>query len=90
MHSTFNRRTAIKVKDGRVQRKNRCRPTGHEGNVLDRESPGRGFRNVVTKRDIQNFVESSARLGSACFWQSRGRGLALWPGGWGIRIAVPE
>jgi hypothetical protein len=57
MRTTFNRRTATKVKDGRVQRKNHHRPTGHEGYVLDRESPGRGFCHVVSKRDVQAFVE---------------------------------
>ncbi len=57
MHTGFNRRTATKVKDGRVQRKNRHRPTGHEGYVLDRESPGRGFRHVVSKRDVQAFID---------------------------------
>jgi hypothetical protein len=57
MHASFNRRTATKVKDGRVQRKNRHRPTGHDGYVLDRESPGRGFRHVVSKRDIQAFLD---------------------------------
>jgi hypothetical protein len=57
MQASFNRRTATKVKDGQVQRKNRVRPTGHEGYVLDRESPGRGFRHVVSKRDIQAFIE---------------------------------
>jgi hypothetical protein len=57
MHSSFNRRTATKVKKGRVQRKNRHRPTAHEGYVLDRESPGPGFRHVVTKRDVQAFID---------------------------------
>src|ERR1051326_3595552 len=57
MHTTFNRRTATKVKDGRVQRKNHHRPTGHDGYVLDRESPGRGFRHVVSKRDVQAFMD---------------------------------
>ena len=57
MHSSFNRRTATKVKDGRVQRKNNHRPTGHDGHVLDRESPGRGYCHVVTKRDIQEFID---------------------------------
>jgi len=57
MHASLNRRTATRIKDGRVQRKNRVRPTGHEGFVLDREAPGRGFRHVVTKRDIQAFIE---------------------------------
>ena len=57
MRATFNRRTATKVKDGRVQRKNRNRPTGHDGYVLDRESPGRAFRHVVSKRDVQAFID---------------------------------
>jgi|SRR5215831_12935689 len=57
MHAGFNRRSATKVKGGRVQRKNRHRPTGHDGYILDRESPGRGFRHVVTKRDVQTFIE---------------------------------
>lgn len=57
MRTSFNRRTATKVKDGRVQRKNRHRPTGLLGYVLHRESPGRGFRHVVSKRDIQTFID---------------------------------
>ena len=57
MRTTFNRRSATKVKDGRVQRKNRHRPTGHDGYVLDRDSPGRGFRHVVSKRDVQAFID---------------------------------
>lgn len=57
MHASFNRRTATKIRDGRVQRKNRHRPTGHEGYVLDREAAGRGYRHVVTKRDVQAFLE---------------------------------
>ena len=57
MRSGLNRRTATRIKDGRVQRKNRHRPTAHLGYVLDRESPGRGYRHVVSKRDIQAFIE---------------------------------
>jgi hypothetical protein len=57
MRTNFNRRTATKVKDGRVQRKNRHRPTGHDGYVLDRESPGRDFLHVVSKRDVQAFID---------------------------------
>jgi hypothetical protein len=57
MRTTFNRRTATKVKAGRVQRKNRHRPTGHDGYVFDRESPGRGFRHVLSKRDVQLFID---------------------------------
>ncbi|HEY9510475.1 MAG TPA: hypothetical protein VIV82_11510 [Verrucomicrobiae bacterium] len=57
MHIGFNRRTATKVKDGLVQHKNRHRPTGHDGYVLHRESPGREFRQVVSKRDVQAFID---------------------------------
>lgn len=57
MPAGFNRRTATKVRDGRVRRKNRHRPTGHRGYVLDREPAGHGFRHVVSKRDVQAFIE---------------------------------
>ena len=57
MRISYNRRTATKVKDGRVQRKNRHIPTGRLGYVLDRESPGRGFRHVLSKRDLQTFID---------------------------------
>ena len=57
MHTGFNRGTATKVKGGKVQRKNRQRPMGHDGYVLDRESPGRGFHHVVSKRDVQSFID---------------------------------
>lgn len=57
MHASYNRRTATKVKGGRVQRKNRQIPTGRLGCVIDRESPGRGFRHVLTKRDLQAFID---------------------------------
>jgi hypothetical protein len=57
MRAAFNRRTTTKVKDGRVQKKNRRTPTVHQGYVIDRESPGRGFHHVVSKRDVQAFTE---------------------------------
>jgi len=57
MHSSYNRRTATKVKDGRVQKKNRHIPTCRLGLVLDRESPGKGYRHVLSKRDLQEFID---------------------------------
>ncbi len=57
MHQRFDRRTATKVRDGRVQKKNNHVPTGALGYVLDRESPGRGFRHVVSKRNLQAFID---------------------------------
>jgi hypothetical protein len=57
MRASFNRRTATRVKDGQVQKKNRHRPTVLERCVIDRQSPGRGFRHVASKRDVQAFIE---------------------------------
>lgn len=57
MCNQYNRRTALKVRDGQVQKKNRHIPTGHLGCVIDRESPGRGYRHVVCKRDLQDFID---------------------------------
>ena len=58
MHTIgFNRRTATKVRNGRVQRKNRHQFTTRLGYVIDRESPKKGFRHLVTKHDIREFVE---------------------------------
>src|SRR4051812_40733618 len=57
MGGTFNRRTATKVKDGRVQRKNKRTPTASQGYVLSRESPGRSCRRVVSKSDVLAFIE---------------------------------
>ena len=57
MPPSYNRRTATKVKDGRVQRKNRHVPTGTLGLVVDRESPGRGFRHVLSKKDLLEFID---------------------------------
>jgi hypothetical protein len=57
MQHSINRRTAPKVKDGRVQKQNRHTPTAQQGYVLDREAPGRGYIHVATKRDLQEFVD---------------------------------
>lgn len=57
MQPSFNRRTATKVKDGRVQRKNRTLPTGLQSCILDQQSPGRGFKHVLSKRDVQTFID---------------------------------
>jgi len=57
MHPSSNRRTATKVVDGQTRRKNRHVPTSHQGYVIDRESPGKGYRHVLTKRDLQSFLD---------------------------------
>ena len=57
MQRRYNRRTAMRVKQGKVKRCNRHLPTGLRGYTLDRRSPLRGFRHVVTKRDVQAFID---------------------------------
>lgn len=61
--SGFNRRTTPKVTDGKVQKKNRHAPTSNYWNTLqrvpaiDKERPGRGYRHLLTKKDILEFIE---------------------------------
>jgi hypothetical protein len=80
MRTSFNRRTATKVRDGRVQRKNRSRPTGHERCVIDRQSPARGYRHVVTKRQLQDFI---AIIPDWKTYSERLRRIVLGRGGYG-------
>jgi hypothetical protein len=56
-HRQFPRRAGTKVRNGRVRQDSRAVPTGALGYVIDRESPGRGFRHVATKRDLQRFID---------------------------------
>ena len=59
---TFHRRTAPRVKRGKVQRKNRSAPTPNCYNtpqprpVIDRRKPGFGYRHVLRKADIERFI----------------------------------
>lgn len=45
------------MKNGRVQKKNRHVPSRALALVLDRESPARGYRHVVTKNDVRRFID---------------------------------
>ena len=56
MKQYYRRKVTPKVKSGIVQRKNRHKYTARLGYVIDRESPARGCRHVVTKRDIRDFI----------------------------------
>ncbi len=53
----LNRKTNPKVKGGKVQKKNNQRLTPWKGFVVDRESPRKGFRHLVTKRELFDFIE---------------------------------
>lgn len=59
----FNRKTAPKVRDGTVQRKNRWEMPANYYNtpqkelVFDRERPGHGFKHLVRTDDVRRFVQ---------------------------------
>ncbi len=57
MNRGYNRKTAPKVKDGAVQKKNNHAIKARERYVVDRERPDKGFKHVISKRDIHHFVE---------------------------------
>ena len=59
----FNRRISPKVISGAVQERNRTAPTPTYWNtdqkvpVIDKERPGRGYRHLLRKKDIFDFIE---------------------------------
>ncbi|MGC3944677.1 MAG: hypothetical protein QM762_09170 [Chryseolinea sp.] len=59
----MNRKTTPKVKDGKVQKKNRHEETPNYWNTrqsvlqIDIESPGKGYKHFLKKRDIVQFLE---------------------------------
>jgi hypothetical protein len=58
----INRKTTPKVKNGHVQKKNRHAFTPNYWNTrqdslqLDIQSPGKGYKHILKKRDIENFL----------------------------------
>jgi hypothetical protein len=58
----MHRRTAVRVKRGKVQKKNRLDLTPHysqtavSGLTIDRKRPGKGYRHLLLQRDITDFV----------------------------------
>jgi hypothetical protein len=73
--SRFHRRTATKVRDGRVQPKNNWRRSPNCYRVpqwvpaIDRRRPGDGYRHLLLKRDIERFVDLLPH------WEDVSRGL---------------
>lgn len=59
---SYPRKTTPKVKGGKVQRKNRWAETPNYYNTpqrvpaIDREKPGKGYRHVLKKRDVVDFI----------------------------------
>lgn len=57
----IHRRTTPRVRGGRVQKKNRTQrtarlPESTDGPIIDRQKPGRGYRHLLLKRDIERFI----------------------------------
>ena len=59
----YNRKTTPQVKLGQVQRKNRWELTPNYYNtpqiypVFDKERPGQGYRHLIKKKDLFDFIE---------------------------------
>ena len=53
----YNRKTSPKVRGGKVQKKNNHRLTLKRGFVVDRVSPRKGFKHLVTKQELFDFIE---------------------------------
>jgi hypothetical protein len=57
-----HRKQSPKVKDGRVQKKNNWEKTAHYsqvkglGFVIDRERPGKGYRHLLLKDQVERFI----------------------------------
>ncbi|MCW8879322.1 MAG: hypothetical protein OQK04_03875 [Kangiellaceae bacterium] len=57
MRTRYNRKQSPKVIGGQVLRKNNHAKTARQGYVVDRIRPGKGYRHVLRKKDIHDFVE---------------------------------
>ncbi|RJP60173.1 MAG: hypothetical protein C4541_04660 [Candidatus Auribacter fodinae] len=55
--TSYVRKTATKVKSGKVQKKNRTQFTARNAYFIDRKSPAKGCRHVVTKKDVKLFID---------------------------------
>ena len=62
MRKTYQK-TTPKVKNGKTQRKNNSKQTPNYWNtpqkevIIDRQSPGQGFKHFLKKKDIRQFIE---------------------------------
>ena len=63
MNVGYSRRTTPKVKDGKVQRKNKWEQSPNyylkkrESLLIERRKPGKGFRHLLEREDIEAFIE---------------------------------
>ena len=52
----YSRKTAPKVKDGKVQKKNNHSFTALQGYIVDRVRPYKGFKHVIKKKEVHDFI----------------------------------
>lgn len=57
MNRRYNNKTTPKVVDGKVQKKYNHAITAREGYTVDRKRPYKGFKHVITKKEIHDFIE---------------------------------
>ena len=57
MNVRINRKTTPKVKMGVIQKKNNHAITAREGYVVDRVRPYKGFKHVIIKKEIHDFID---------------------------------
>ena len=82
----MHRKTAPRVRDGRVQRKNNWKLARDDYTrrvqpypIIDRKRPGRGYAHVLTRADVERFIDLLPD------WDELARGLdaiVLAPGDW--------
>ncbi len=59
----YRRSSTLRVKDGRVQRKNRSAPTPnyfnseYEAPVIDRKKPGKGFCHLLRREHVRAYIQ---------------------------------
>jgi len=57
MRPKYNRKQSPKVIGGQVLRKNNHTKTARLGYVVDRVRPGKGYRHIIRKKDVHDFIE---------------------------------
>ena len=62
----YRRKTTPKVKSGKVQKKDRHQYTAQYGYFIDRQSPFKGCRHVVSKREVKQFIDIIPNWNQLC------------------------
>ena len=66
MRAKYNRKQSPKVVGGQVLRKNNHIKTSKLGYIVDRVRPGKGYKHVVRKKEIHDFIDLIPNWESIC------------------------